>query len=157
MPTAASEAPDSSLAYRQRVDDLIASLGTDQRQGLNDEDARSRLERYGHNELTAEKPVPAWRRFLAQFQDVLVILLLVATAISGGLWAFERDAALPYEAIAILAVVLLNATMGYIQESRAAAAVAALRDVSSRRNGPSPRRTTEHPRHRYCPWRHHSH
>jgi magnesium-transporting ATPase (P-type) len=63
VPTAASEAPDSSLAYRQRVDDLIASLGTDQRQGLNDEDARSRLERYGHNELTAEKPVPAWRRF----------------------------------------------------------------------------------------------
>ena len=83
------------------------------------------------NELAAEKPVPAWRRFLAQFQDVLVILLLVATAISAGLWAFERDAALPYEAIAIFAVVLLNAAMGYIQESRAEAAVAALRAMSA--------------------------
>jgi len=62
---------------------------------------------------------------------VLVILLLVATAISAGLWAYERDAALPYEAIAIFAVVLLNATMGYIQESRAEAAVAALRAMSA--------------------------
>jgi P-type Ca2+ transporter type 2C len=131
MPTAVSEPPDSSIAYRQRIDDLIAALGVDQRRGLTDEEARSRLERYGRNELAAEEPMPAWRRFLAQFQDVLVILLLVATAISAGLWAFERDAALPYEAIAIFAVVLLNATMGYVQESRAEAAVAALRAMSA--------------------------
>lgn len=116
MSTAASEAPHVT-AYRQRVDDLITTLQSDTQLGLTDADARSRLERYGRNELTAEKPVPAWRRFLAQFQDVLVILLLVATAISAVLWAFERDAALPYEAIAIFAVVLLNATMGYVQES----------------------------------------
>ena len=51
----------------------------------------------------AEEPVPAWRKFLAQFQDVLVILLLVATAISAALWLYERDSALPYEAIAIFA------------------------------------------------------
>jgi Ca2+-transporting ATPase len=70
-------------------------------------------------------------RFLSQFQDVLVILLLIATAVSAGLWMFERDAALPYEAIAILAVVLLNATMGYVQESKAEAAVAALHAMSA--------------------------
>jgi Ca2+-transporting ATPase len=119
------------MAYRQRVEDLFPVLGSDEGQGLTDEDAQSRLERDGRNELAAEKPVPAWRRFLAQFQDVLVILLLVATAISAGLWAYERDAALPYEAVAIFAVVLLNATMGYIQESRAEAAVAALRAMSA--------------------------
>ena len=50
---------------------------------------------------------------------MLVILLLVATAISAALWVMERDAALPYEAIAIAAVVLVNATMGYVQESPA--------------------------------------
>ena len=61
----------------------------------------------------------------------LVILLLVATAISAGLWAYERDAALPYEALAIFAIVLLNATMGYVQEARAEAAVAALRAMSA--------------------------
>ena len=131
MPTVSSETPDASIAYRQRLDDLIAALGTDERQGLTEEQARSRLERYGRNELAAEKAVPAWRKFLAQFQDVLVILLLAATAISAGLWLFERDAALPYEAIAIFVVVLLNAAMGYIQESRAEAAVAALRAMSA--------------------------
>jgi P-type Ca2+ transporter type 2C len=75
--------------------------------------------------------VPGWRRFLAQFEDALVILLLVATAISFALWAYEHDSAVPYESIAILVVVLLNAMMGYIQESRAEAAVAALRAMSA--------------------------
>jgi Ca2+-transporting ATPase len=126
-----SQLPDSTVAYRQRVEDLFAALGVDERRGLSGEEARSRLERYGRNELAAEKPVAGWQRFLAQFQDVLVILLLVATAISAALWAYERDAALPYEAIAIFAVVVLNAAMGYIQESRAEAAVAALRAMSA--------------------------
>src|SRR5262245_2197712 len=122
---------EAQTAYRQRVEDVIAALGSDAQQGLTDEDARSRLERFGPNELAAEKPIPGWRRFLSQFRDVLVILLLIATAVSAALWAYEREAALPYEAIAILAVVLLNAAMGYIQESRAEAAVAALRALSA--------------------------
>jgi P-type Ca2+ transporter type 2C len=131
MPDAISQPPDSSMAYRQRAEDLCRALGTNDRQGLTHEEARSRLERYGRNELAAATPVPAWRRFVSQFQDVLVILLLVATAISAGLWAYERDAALPYEAIAIFAIVLLNAAMGYIQESRAETAVAALHAMSA--------------------------
>ena len=117
-------------AYQQSVDEVLKALETGRR-GLSQEQAQARLKRDGRNELTAEKPVPAWRKFLAQFQDVLVILLLVATAISAALWLVERDAALPYEAIAIFAVVLLNATMGFAQESRAEAAVAALRAMSA--------------------------
>src|SRR5690606_20159301 len=93
--------------------------------------AAVRLEREGPNELAVTPPVPGWRRFLAQFQDVLVILLLAATAISALLWVYERETALPYEAIAIFAVVVLNATMGYIQEARAEAAAAALRALSA--------------------------
>ncbi|MET0649094.1 MAG: cation-transporting P-type ATPase, partial [Pyrinomonadaceae bacterium] len=123
--------PDRTPAYQQPFADVLAALGTDARRGLSQGEARARLERYGRNELTAEKPVPAWKKFLAQFQDVLVILLLVATAISAGLWLFERESALPYEAIAIFAVVLLNAVMGYIQESRAEETVAALRQMSA--------------------------
>jgi P-type Ca2+ transporter type 2C len=126
-----SELPDVSRAYRQGLDELVAALGSDERHGLSDGEAGARLERFGRNELAAEPPVPAWRKFLAQFQDVLVILLLAATAISAGLWVYERDAALPYEALAIFAIVLLNATMGYVQESRAEAAVAALRAMSA--------------------------
>ena len=89
------------------------------------------LDRHGRNELTAEEPVHGWRKFLAQFQDVLVILLLIATLISAALWLYERESALPSEAIAIFAVVLLNAIMGYIQQSRAEQAVAALRQISA--------------------------
>ena len=59
------------------------------------------------------------------------MLLLIASAISAALWLFERDAALPYEAMAIFAVVLLNAVMGYIQQARAEQAVAALRQMSA--------------------------
>ena len=118
-------------AYRRPVDEILAALGTDARLGLSAEDARTRLQRYGRNELSAEKPVPAWRKFLAQFQDTLVILLLIATLISAGMWLYERESALPYEAIAIFAVVLLNAIMGYVQQSRAEEAVAALRRMSA--------------------------
>jgi Ca2+-transporting ATPase len=118
-------------AYQQRAEEVVAALGTDARRGLSQAEARARLNSYGKNELTAEKPVPAWSKFLAQFHDVLVILLLIATAVSAGLWVYERESALPYEAMAIFAVVLLNAVMGYIQQSRAERAVAALRQMSA--------------------------
>lgn len=124
-------AAESLPAYRQPVDEVVGALGTDARRGLTTADADARLARYGANELTADPPVPAWRKFLAQFQDVLVILLLIATAISAALWLYERDTALPYEACAICAVVLLNAVMGYVQESRAESAVAALRQMAA--------------------------
>ena len=125
------EGPAEAPAYQQAVDQLLNSVGTDSGRGLTEEEARKRLDQHGLNELAAERVVPAWRMFLAQFQDVLVILLLIATAISTAVWVVERDAALPYEAIAILSVVLLNAVMGYLQESRAASALAALRGMAA--------------------------
>ena len=122
---------DKVPAYQHPVEVVVSTLRSDSRQGLSRDEAQARLERHGRNELAADPPVASWRKFLAQFQDVLVILLLVATAISAGLWVYERDSALPYEAIAISAVVLLNAVMGYIQESRAESAVAALRQMAA--------------------------
>ncbi len=117
-------------AYQLPVDEVLSALESDRR-GLSEDQARTRFKRYGPNELTSEKPVPGWKKFLAQFRDALVVLLLVATAISLGLWLFERDSAWPYESTAIFAVVLLNAVMGYVQESRAESAVAALRQMSA--------------------------
>ena len=122
---------DSAPPYRQAVDAVISALTTDALRGLSEAEARVRLERAGRNELTEEEPAPGWKKFLAQFKDVLVILLLIATAISAALWLIERESALPYEAMAILSVVLLNAVMGYIQEARAESAVAALRRMSA--------------------------
>ncbi len=118
-------------AYRSSVDEVLNSLGVDMQCGLGDGEVRARLKRYGGNELTTERPVPGWRKFAAQFKDVLVILLLIATSISAILWLLERDAALPYEAIAIFAVVLLNAVMGYVQQARAEQAVTALQKMSA--------------------------
>ena len=123
---------DLSHAYRLSAEEAAKALGTDLHRGLTDEEATARLAKHGRNELTAEAIIPAWRRFLAQFKDVLVILLLVATAVSAVLWAYERDSALPYEALAIFAIVLLNAALGFVQESRAEAAVTALRTMSAR-------------------------
>ena len=127
--------------HRQPVDQVLATLGTDARLGLSEEEARKRLESHGRNQLAAEKPVPEWRKFLVQFQGVLVFLLLIATLISAGLWLYERQSLLPYEAVAILAVVLLNAIMGYIQQSGRFAAP----DVGSARQHRSRRQAAKHP------------
>ena len=122
---------ERSEAYHQRIDAVLAALGTDARRGLSEAEARGRLKRDGRNELVGESAIPAWKMFLAQFQDVLVILLLIATVISAGLWLYEHESALPYEAMAIFVVVLLNAIMGFIQQARAEEAVAALRRMSA--------------------------
>ena len=118
-------------AYQQPFADVLAALGTDPVRGLTDVEARTRLDKHGRNELASEARIPAWKKFLAQFHDVLVILLLIAAAISAALWIYERETAAPYEAIAIFAVVVLNALMGHIQESRAASAVAALQQMAA--------------------------
>ncbi len=119
------------VAYQHSVDEVVATLDSDSRNGLSTQEAQARLEQFGPNELEAEKPTPAWRRFLAQFEDVLVILLLIATAISVGLWLYEQDTPLPYEGLAIFAIVLLNGILGYVQEARAEKAVAALRAMAA--------------------------
>src|SRR5690606_17859593 len=126
-----SEAKGCTDAYRSQLPTVFEALGTDPDRGLDDGEAKRRLEARGRNELEVERPLSAWRKLLAQFQDTLVILLLVATAISAGLWLFEGRSGLPYEAIAILSIVLLNALMGYVQEARAEQAVAALREMSA--------------------------
>lgn len=122
---------DEPPAYRESSQEVLARLKTSSERGLSREDVRARLEKFGPNELASESPVPGWRKFLSQFEDALVILLLVATGISAGLWFYERDTALPYEALAIFAVVLLNALMGYLQQARAEKALAALRRMSA--------------------------
>jgi len=76
--------------YQQKLDEVVSALSTDPRLGLSEAEARSRLEKFGRNELTVEKPVPAWRKFLAQFQDVLVIhWVYCATVASSVLWVRE--------------------------------------------------------------------
>ena len=118
-------------AYRLPAAEVAATLETDLERGLTAAEAAARLRRYGPNELETEPPVPAWRRFLAQFQDVLVILLLIAAAVSLVVWIIERDETLPYESIVIFAIVLLNGVLGYVQEARAERSVEALKAMQA--------------------------
>jgi Ca2+-transporting ATPase len=116
-PPDAQEAPKSP--YRRPAADVVAELGGDARRGLRAEEIEGRLRRHGRNELPSEPPIPAWRRFLGQFRDALTLLLIVATVVSFAAWWIEREAPLPYEALTILAIVLLNGVLGFAQESRA--------------------------------------
>lgn len=120
--------------HRQTVEEVLAALHTDAQSGLSQIEVKRRLADNGKNELDVATPRPEWLKFLDQFTDVLVLLLIVAAIISTAIWLYERDTTLPYEAIAIIAIVILNALMGYIQEARAERAAAALREMSAARS-----------------------
>jgi len=115
-------------AHSEPAATVIAALGTDAARGLDRAEAGRRLERYGPNRLQSAPETPWWQRLLDQFRNVLVIILLAATVISMAEWLLQepRESALPYEAIVILAIVVLNALLGYFQEARAERSVRAL-------------------------------
>ncbi|MGA0565156.1 cation-translocating P-type ATPase [Ancylobacter sp. VNQ12] len=131
---AASANPTIDEPYRQTHEQVLAALGTEPHSGLDQAEAQRRRERYGANELNVAPPRPQWLKFLDQFTDVLVLLLLAAALISAAIWLYEGDTPVPYEALAIFAIVILNALMGYIQEARAERAATALRQISATRS-----------------------
>ncbi len=98
--------------------------------GLTEAEVESRKAKYGLNELKAPPKTPKWRVFLEQFNSPLIYLLFAAIFISILAWAFEGAKGLPVDAIVILLIVILNAIMGYVQENRAADAVAALQSMT---------------------------
>ncbi len=120
------------------IDQIALALNVDPNQGLAEAEAARRLELFGPNELAGAPPVPAWRKFLQQFKDPLVYLLLVATAISLVAWVVERShpasgggEPLPFDAIVIMIILILNAALGYAQEAKAERAVDALASMTA--------------------------
>ena len=111
--------------------DVARGLGVDPTTGLTMSDAEHRLQSDGPNELRAKPPVPLWRKILAQFQDPLIYLLLVAVAISVAAWLTQGAAGLPIDALVISAIVLLNGILGFVQERKAETAVAALQSMTA--------------------------
>ena len=109
--------------WQRDAAEVVAELDTDLGAGLTAAEAARRLRRYGRNELEAEKPLPAWRRFLGQFADPLIYLLIAAAVVAIAAWAFEGAEGVPFDAIVILAIIVLNAILGYVQEARAEEAV----------------------------------
>ncbi len=110
---------------------VLEALQTEERTGLGTKEAEERLKRDGENRLAEENGRKSLlRRFLAQFNDFMILLLLGAAAVSAGVsyWNGERDFT---DAAMILAIVALNAFLGVLQESRAEKALDALRELSA--------------------------
>lgn len=112
------------------ADQVVADLSSNAEGGLSDSVAAQRLAEFGPNELRSVPPVPLWRRVLDQFKDPLVVLLLFAITISTLAWALEGASGVPIDAIVILAVLVLNAVIGLVQEGKANDAVAALQKMT---------------------------
>ena len=112
------------------VDEVTRDLRVDPERGLDAAEAARRLAADGPNELRAKPPEPWWHRLLRQFQEPLVYLLLVATAISFIAWWAEGAEGWPVDVIVIVAILVVNAALGYVQENRAEGAVAALADLT---------------------------
>jgi magnesium-transporting ATPase (P-type) len=124
-------APTATEPWRREAADVAAELGTDVGTGLTAAEAASRLTRYGPNELAAAAAMPAWRKLLGQFADPLIYLLLAAVVVSLTAWAAEGADGIPYDAIVIALIVVLNGVLGYVQEARAEQAVAALQRMAA--------------------------
>jgi Ca2+-transporting ATPase len=111
---------------RQDAQAITKALKADPASGLSSDEAARRLTQHGPNQLRASKEPSLWRRILAQFRDPLVYLLLGAVVVALAAWAVDGQDDWPVDAVVIAAVILLNAALGFAQESKAANAVAAL-------------------------------
>ncbi|MBX7168968.1 MAG: cation-translocating P-type ATPase [Pirellulales bacterium] len=103
---------------------VAAALASDLEHGLATGEAQARLARHGTNELASAPPDPWWRKLLAQFRELVVLLLIAAAIISGALGEWV-------DTLAILTIVLLNGLLGFFQEARAERALSALQKLSS--------------------------
>ena len=110
---------------------VAAALGADPSTGLRAPEASARLAGAGPNRLDPEQPVSSWRKFLAQFNDPLVYLLLAAVVVSFVAWLVEGAEDVPFEVIVILVIIMANAVLGHVQEARAEEAVAALQRMAA--------------------------
>ena len=108
--------------YKFSLTDALQDLGTSP-DGLCSEEARSRLEKYGPNELAEKKRTSALTMLLSQFKDFMIIVLIGAAVISGIIGELA-------DAAAILVILVLNAVIGFIQEYRADKAMAALKKLA---------------------------
>ncbi|MFN2188992.1 MAG: cation-translocating P-type ATPase, partial [Candidatus Promineifilaceae bacterium] len=109
--------------YKQEIENVIGELGTDAELGLSSEEAERRLLEHGPNELIDRGTKNPWLILLRQFTEFLVIILILAAIVSMALEEW-------IDAVVILAIVILNAILGFTQEYRAEQAMAALKKLA---------------------------
>src|SRR5574337_143525 len=106
------------------IDEVVKRLETNIDTGLRRAEAEDRLKKFGYNQLEEKEGVSPIMLFLGQFNDFIVWVLIAAAIVSGfmGEWV---------DALAILAIVIINAIIGFIQEYRAEKSLAALQKMSA--------------------------
>ena len=117
-----------SELYQRTQDDILTELESSA-SGLSEEQAEERLERYGENKLAEAKKTTVLQRFFQQLKDPMLLILLAAAAVSAVTNALSGESFT--EVFIILVVVLLNAVLGVIQESKAEAAIEALQGMTA--------------------------
>ena len=115
--------------FGQTVDETIATLKTDVEKGLSQDEVKKRQEQYGLNELKAKKKKSLFVKFLEQFKDFMIIILIISAIISGIIGIAEGEGIT--DTIIILIVVVVNAIIGVAQENKAEKSLEALQKLSS--------------------------
>lgn len=110
--------------YSLTAEEVLEKLNSNSTDGLSTKDAGERQKQVGFNELKQAEKEPWWKRLLEQFQDFMVLVLLAATLISAILGEFV-------DAITILAIVVVNALLGFLQEYRAEQSLSALKKLAA--------------------------
>lgn len=114
---------EKKMFYQRTVDDVMSQMKSHPT-GLSDQEVSDRRQQFGANKLTSKRRTTLIEKFIAQFKDLMIIILIVAALIAG--FAGET-----VDAIIILAVVILNAVFGVFQESKAENAIDSLKEMSA--------------------------
>ncbi len=117
--------------HSQGKDAVLQALSSNAQQGLSPEQAAALLEKHGPNKLKEKKKKTNLQRFIEQFKDVMILILLLAAAVSFVIACVEGDPMEFFEPVLILLIVILNAIMGMVQESKAEKALDALKNLSA--------------------------
>lgn len=119
------------MYFNQSTDEVLKELNTDINSGLSQQQAQELLQKHGANKLKEKKKKTALQRFLDQFKDVMILILIAAAIISFVVACIEKDPGEFFEPVLILLIVVLNAVMGVVQESKAEKALDALKNMSA--------------------------
>ena len=114
---------EKKMFYQRTVDDVMSQMKAHPT-GLTDQEVKDRRQQFGANKLTSKRRTTLIEKFIAQFKDLMIIILIVAAVIAG--FAGET-----VDAVIILAVVILNAIFGVFQESKAENAIDSLKEMSA--------------------------
>lgn len=119
---------DMMKEYLKSADEVFADIGSSAN-GLTSAEAQTRLEKNGKNKLAEAKKPSVIKKFFAELADPMIIILLIAAAVSGVTAALQNESFT--DVFIILAVVLINAVLGVVQESKAEKAIEALQKITA--------------------------